>query len=86
MNLSIKQKADNIIQACKQNLKWHYYDDLSKYDRVKVTKCALLIVDELIDESRSQNNVERFKYFREVKKEIENYESKTDSIRNNVHS
>jgi hypothetical protein len=86
MNLSVKQKAEELIHRCKQNLKWHYYDDLSKYDKVKVTKCALLIVDELIDESRNQNNVERFKYFREVKKEIENYESKIDSIRNDVHS
>jgi hypothetical protein len=29
-------------------------------------------VEQLIDESREQGNVERFKYWREVKKEIEN--------------
>jgi hypothetical protein len=75
-----KQKADKLIQESKLNLKWHYHDDLSKYDKVKVINCALLVVNELIDESRNQGNVERFKYFREVKKQIENHDTNRDII------
>lgn len=66
------EKAEQLIQQCKANLKWHYHDDLSKYDKVKVANCALYIVELLIEESRAEGRVERFKYWREVKKELEN--------------
>jgi len=35
-------------------------------------QCALIIVEKLIDESRQQQNVLRFKYWREVKKHLDN--------------
>jgi hypothetical protein len=74
------EKADRIIQESKLNLKWHYYDNLSKYDKIKVINCSLLVINELIDESRNQGNIERFKYFREVKKQIENHDTNRDII------
>lgn len=73
-----KDKAEQIIEKFRHILKWHTYDlapieELSKFDKIKLIKCSLVLVEELIEESRNENNVERFKYFREVKKEIETH-------------
>jgi len=72
-----KEDADNIIQKFRDILKWHTYDltpidELSTFNKVKLINCCLTSVEQLIDESREQGNVDRFKYWREVKKEIEN--------------
>ena len=75
------EKAEQLIHGAKLNLKWHYHDNLSIYDKIKAANCALLAVNELIDESRDQGNVERFKYWREVKKEItNNYDTNRHTI------
>jgi hypothetical protein len=71
-----KETAEDIIQKFKDNLKWHTYDlstveELSKFNKVKLFKCCITSVEELINESRYLGNVDRFKFWREVKKEIE---------------
>jgi polyhydroxyalkanoate synthesis regulator phasin len=41
-------------------------------DAYTAKQCALIAVEKLIDESRQQENVFRFKYWREVKKHLDN--------------
>jgi hypothetical protein len=41
-------------------------------DAYTAKQCALIAVERLIDESRQQENVLRFKYWREVKKHLDN--------------
>jgi hypothetical protein len=41
-------------------------------DAYTAKQCALIAVERLIDESRGQENVLRFKYWREVKKHLDN--------------
>ena len=45
-------------------------------ERDRARRNAIMSVNELVDESRSEGNTARFKYWREVKKNLEQNENK----------
>lgn len=64
------------IEEAEQLIRKYYTFGINKEGQtlswLESKQCALIVVERLIDESRQQENVLRFKYWREVKKHLNN--------------